>query len=133
MLLLLTLLPGLAWKGTRVDFHPQYADTVNRLAKPGDTVWLAPAEFYDWLFIEADNAAAPYYFVYPWTLADETIESDLMAKLAANRPAVIVYRRDVPVGLVVGLEPVNFAPDLTAWVDARYVAVAEDVYIRRDE
>jgi len=129
-LLIVTLLPGLLWPAAPVDAPPLYADTVNVLVKSGDTVWLAPAEFGDWLAIDAPNAAAPYYMLYPWLWDSPTIRADLMAKLERNAPDVLYYDRDGKAGGV-GASLANYAPELTAWVDANYTPVGDNVYVLR--
>lgn len=95
---------------------------------------MAQEQLATWLVLDADNAAAPYYFYYPWMAQDSIIQADLLAKVTTNHPAVIVYRRHDAIAGIVGWSLAEFAPELTAWLDANYALLAgyDDVYIRND-
>lgn len=107
---------------------------INMMVSTDETVWLAPADFHEWLHIDRTNAAAPYYFYYPWLHDNPALRADLMARLQAHPPALLVFHRSQPVAGVAGWELEAFAPELTAWVDAHYVSVTgyEDVYVLYD-
>lgn len=126
-----TLIPGLQWQQfDRVDRPAPYAEMVNAIVRPGDTVWLAPATFHDWLLMDAPNAAAPYYFIYPWTWIDPVVRDDLMAKLQGNPPDVLVFERSGVVMNNPDWTMDNYAPELSAWVDTHYREIAPDIYRR---
>lgn len=127
------LLPSLAPQIVVTD-HTPYQALVQALVQPGETVWLAPAEFQDWLMIDADNAAAPYYFIYPWLWDDPSIQETVQARLKTQRPVLIVYRRDQAVAGIEAWTLPAFAPTLTAWVDQYYLPLPgePDVYLLRD-
>lgn len=115
----------------RVDTPPRYAELINAMVPPGASVFLAPAEFQDWLEIDRYNAAAPYYFYYPWLADDPVIRVDLLARLKAHPPWLVVYHRGL--SSFPGYDLPAFAPELTAWVDANYDPLPDypDVYVLR--
>lgn len=92
-------------------------------------MWMAPAEFDAWLLLDTPNAAAPYYFVYPWTWLENG--SDLMVRLTETPPDILMYRRNVSIAMIPGWELDVFAPQLSKWVDDHYTPVpgVADMYL----
>lgn len=128
-LLALVLLPGaVAERETRVDTPPGYADAITALHPR--SVWMAQAWFNDWLMLDVPNAAAPYYFVYPWLWQDAAFRRDLMARLEAAPPDVLVFDRLPALYQRPDWTLPHYAPELTAWVDVHYDPVPglPDVY-----
>lgn len=112
---------------------PKYALLINALTQSGDAIWFGPAEFHEWLYTNARNAAAPYYFLYPWLWDDPTIRADVLAELQAHPPMAIVFHRSQSIAGIDGWELETFAPDLTAWIGLHYRPVPEypDLYLLR--